>query len=153
MQMETIWHYTSMEHAKLIFKDKLLKVSWVEKKWGWKPSLWFDRSTVWEPSATKMMRFKDRNEVRLLTDEEQFKLIGMARFGIGFSDHLISWYAYKNFNVIPVQEYKEITKIAKEKGAHPSNWFCSFEDIPLRKCIAIEQFDGEKWFSIINTAL
>jgi hypothetical protein len=151
--MQTIWHYTSMEHAKRILKDQLLRVSWIERKWGWKPSIWFSRSTVWEPSATKMMRFKDTNEVRLLTDEEQFELIGMARFGIEFTDQLISWDAYKNVSGIPAREYREITKIAKEKGAHPSNWFCSFEDIPLSKCIAIEQFDGEEWFSIINKAL
>jgi hypothetical protein len=151
--MQTIWHYTSMEHAKSILKDKMLRISSIEKKWGWKPALWFSRATRWEPTATKMFRFKETNELRLLTEEEQLELIGMARFGIEFTEQLISWNEYKNNSGIPAREHRAMAKVGKEKGAHPNNWYCSFEDIPLNKCVAIEQFDGKEWISIMNIAL
>src|SRR5438105_3186894 len=110
MHMQTIWHYTSVENAKRIFKDQFLRVSKIEKEWGWRPALWFSRSTRWEPTATKMFRFVDTNEVRLLTEKEQLELIGMARFGIEFTGKLISWEKYKNISGIPAREHRAMTK-------------------------------------------
>ncbi len=147
--MEKIYHYTSMLHLEIICKDGYLKTSDAERRLGVKkPALWFSKNTVWEPTATKML-FDGTNIIHM-TLEEQLRTIGMARFTIPFSNELVSWAKYRHVSKIEPGDYSGLAQIGIEKGAKPSDWYCSFKMIPLTRVIAIEEFDGSSWDSIFE---
>ena len=138
-----------MIHLENIFKDGYLKTSDAERRLGVKkPALWFSKNTIWEPTATKML-FDGTNFIPM-TLEDQLRTIGMARFIISFSNELVSWAKYRHVSKIEPGVYADMEQIGIEKGAKPSDWYCSFKMIPLTKVIDIEVFDGTSWDSIFE---
>ncbi|MBK7311199.1 MAG: hypothetical protein IPI93_10500 [Sphingobacteriaceae bacterium] len=121
--METIYHYTSLIHLEKILQDGYLKVSDADRKFGIKPAIWFSKNTNWEPTATKMVF--NGSEMVELTQEEQQKTIGMVRFGIPFSNQLVSWRKYGHIGKIAPKLHAALEQIGIEKGARPGQWYCS----------------------------
>ena len=141
--MNLIWHYTSNFHLEKILKSQTLKVSEAERLYGLKPAVWFSKNSIWEPTATKMIF--NGIKVILLTPEEQLSMIGMMRIAIEYNSSLISWAKYKYVSKIPISLYNDMEKAGKEKGAKPSDWYCSFKNIPSSQWKSIETYDGQNW--------
>lgn len=146
--METIYHYTSVVQLEKILHDGFLKVSETDRKYGIKPAIWFSKNTDWEPTATKKV-FNGEKVVQL-SKEEQLNSIGIARIGIPFSKHLISWRKYRHVGNIHANFHAILEQVGIEKGSRPSDWFCSLKNVPGREWVSVEYYDGSRWQKIME---
>lgn len=149
--MELIYHYTSEQYLeKILAKGELIVSEWEKNNKVKPPALWLSLNPVWENTATKLVRDILGN-VRQLTKEEQHKNFGLIRFALVFNkDNLCTWakYKYKSNTTLKVYKAMEIKGI--NQGANPKEWFASFKNIPLSKCISCEKYDGKAWQMIID---
>lgn len=144
MQTE-IYHYTSGHHLPEILKSGVLRVSEWEKKNNVKPaSLWLSLNTEWENTATKMIN--KGGAIHQLTKEEQYQHSGLFRFVIKFEKAaLCSWGRYRHASNTSISTYMRMEDAGLRQNANPQEWYASFKDIPLAKCLRIEEWDGEQW--------
>jgi len=142
---ELIYHYTSENHLAEILQTGELRVSdWERKNKIRPPALWLSLNTEWENTATKLI--SEYGNVRRMTKMEQHANFGLIRFSIPFDKgSLCSWGKYKYISNTPEDTYNEMEKSGKNVGAHPNDWFASFKNIPLKKCLSCEKWNGMDW--------
>jgi hypothetical protein len=148
--MELIYHYTTEHHLEMIKSKGELIVSETERKYKIKPpALWLSLNPVWENTATKTIN--ENGIIRRLTKEEQYENLGLIRFVLEFKkESLCTWARYKYKSNLPSRLYEEMELAGIEQGADPKEWFASFKNIPLSKCISCEKWDGNEWKTLIN---
>jgi hypothetical protein len=148
--MELIYHYTSGQHLDKIIKSGFLKVSEWEIKNKIKPAaLWLSKNTIWENTATKAVL--SCGEIRQLTLLEQHEMFGLIRFVLKFhKDRFCSWAKYKHLSNTPINVYRQMEIEGVRQGSNPIDWYASFMNIPLSKCISIEKWDGISWQFLID---
>jgi len=149
--MELIYHYTSGQHLeKILDKGELIVSEWEKKNKVKPPALWLSLNPVWENTATKLIGDKYGN-VREMTKEEQHVNYGLIRFVLEFNkETLCSWAKYKHKSNTPLKTYKQMEDTGIQLGANPKEWFASFKNIPLSKCICCEKYDGKEWQMLID---
>ena len=144
-----VWHYTAAKpHLDNIIGDKLLKVSYVEKKLGEKATLWFSKDQMWEPTSIKVPNGLDtyKGTEGLLF---QHLFCGIGRIGVKFTDfNFTNWNEYKKLNTDKFEELTWMENMAEKALAKKENWFCVYEDIPANKWEKVQKFDGQKWCDI-----
>lgn len=143
--MNIIWHYTLPLHLEKILKDQILKVSEAEKKFGIRPAIWFSKNQIWEPTASKML-----SSGKWMSMEEQSKKFGLVRIGIEFNKNLISWGRYRYDAKINLSLYKTMQELGIEKGAKPTDWYCSFKNIASSEWVEIQEYISGNWVSILE---
>jgi hypothetical protein len=150
---EYLYHYTTEVCLNKIIEDSLLKVSLYEWEQGDKhPSLWLSKDEVWEPTALKW--FEDEfGQKSTITKEFQYELAGLGRITIECSPEIHSWTEYRNESKLSVKVLDALELIGIELGSHPSNWFCSFKDIPMRNWVKVEIWDGDKWILYLKNVV
>lgn len=148
--MNIIWHYTSCVHLEGIIKEQKLKISEADRRFGFKPAVWFSKNQIWEPTASKMVA-TEGGQVVTLSPSEQLKTIGMVRIGIEHTNELVSWAKYKYVGKIPLPFYESMEQAGKEIGGSPSDWYCLFRNVESSKWITVEQYDGSDWMKISLT--
>ena len=114
--MKIIWHYTTLWAFKSIWADQEIKLSEIEKFWGWNPAVWFSKRSDWEPTATRMMRCDKTGKLTLLTIQEQYEMLGMVRIGIEFKNDLVTWENYKFLSNIDPERHREMTERGIKKN-------------------------------------
>lgn len=144
--MKIIWHYTTVEDFETILVEKRLRPSKLQRASEARPPIWLSKQKFWDPTFA-MMAYK-KNKLTHLTMRQQYKLTGLVRIGIAFSDRFLSWENYKhaglrNFFLLMTKE-----RAAIKAGARTSDWFCSLKSVPPEDWIKIEKFDGVKWVRI-----
>ena len=134
-----------------ILKSGELQVSQWEKQNKVKPpALWLSTNPVWEHTATSMIK-DDIGQIRGLTKDELHQMYGLVRFSVPFKKEMFcSWGKYKYKSNTPLNVYLSLERQGIIKGANPNEWYASFENIPLEKCIACEKWNGTKWIEHID---
>lgn len=140
-----IYHYTSETHLKEILLSRELKVSDSERKNKiLPPALWLSLNPEWENTATKLIAVN--GHARRMTKTEQYEKFGLIRFSIPFDkDSLCSWGKYKYKSNTPSEVYYALERSGIADGAKPIEWFASFKNIPLSKCLSCEKWSGAEW--------
>ncbi|ETF02425.1 hypothetical protein W822_15610 [Advenella kashmirensis W13003] len=106
--------------------------------------LWFSSNQAWEPTATKMVRDALGN-LKNLTFEEQFKLMGCVRFGLDADDgRLLDWRAACKHARTPRKLREAMERLGARMGAFPGHWFATPVYIPLI-AVSYEVWDGNQW--------
>ncbi len=142
---EYVYHYTTEVCLNKIIEDGLLKVSLYEREQGDKhPSLWLSKDEVWEPTALES--FEDEYGRKItITKEFQYELAGLGRIAIKYSPEIHSWTTYRQESRLSSKILDALELTGIQQGAHPSNWFCSFNDIPIDRWVKVEVWDGLRW--------
>ena len=138
-----LYHYTHLVAGGSIIEDGYLKVSEWEKKNGFKPTLWFSKHELYEPTALKQYQTENVGMSVFKTMQEQANKVGCVRFGYKGSD-LHTWKEYGSLSEISRQERRRMEKSHKKQGANPSDWLCSFDDISLEDMSSVEIWT-DKW--------
>jgi hypothetical protein len=93
----------------------------------------------------------DSGRIRDLSKDELHAMFGLIRFSIPFNRELFcSWAKYKYKSNTPLGLYHQMERDGIKQGANPKEWFASFKNIPLSKCISCEKWDGTKWVEYIK---
>lgn len=145
-----LWHYTAAKpHLDNIIKDKLLKVSHVEKKLGEKATLWFSKDQMWEPTSIKVPKgLVTYKGIEGLFFQHMF--CGAGRVGVKFSDfNFTSWEKYKKLTPNNAREHIWMENVAEKALAKWENWFCVYHDIPFNKWRKVQKFDGKIWVDVL----
>lgn len=147
---EIIYHYTVGNHLDDVLQSGELIVSdWERKNKVRPPALWLSLNAIWENTATKLI--SDYGTSRRMTKMEQFERFGLVRFSIPFNKaSLCSWGKYKYKSNTPSKMYNDMEKSGIEEGADPKEWFASFKNIQLSKCISCEKWNGIEWELFID---
>lgn len=145
--MNIIWHYTSCIHLEGIINAQKLKVSEADRRFGFKPAVWFSKNQMWEPTASKMATTEE-GKIVTLSPSEQLKTIGMVRIGIEHTNELVSWAKYKHVGKIPLPFYERLEEVGKQKGGKPADWYCLFRNVESYKWVTVEQYVGSEWLKI-----
>lgn len=140
-----IYHYTNGQHLDKIIESGLLRVSeWERKNKVKPPALWLSLNPVWEPTASKSI--DSFGTAVKLSKEQQHEMLGLYRFVIPFNKtELCSWGRYKYKSNTSSSTYLDMQSYGRSLNANPKDWYASFKNIPLTKCIRCEKWDGEKW--------
>ena len=143
--IELIWHYTHGQYLEKILESGELRVSEAESKLKVKPpALWLSKNPIWENTATKDV--KTPEGVRRMTKKEMHEKCGLFRFALEFDKiAFITWAKYRYKTNTSIEEYMKMESEGIRWGANPNEWFATFKNIPLAKCLAIEQWDGAEW--------
>ena len=144
-EIELIWHYTHGQKLEKILESGELRVSEAERKLKIKPpALWLSKNPIWENTATKNM--KTSAGERRMTIEEMHKELGLIRFAFEFDKAaFITWAKYRYKTNTLIKHYMWMESQGIKWGANPNEWFATFKNIPLTKCLAIEKWDGAEW--------
>jgi hypothetical protein len=148
---EIIWHYATGARLEKILKSGELQVSqWEIQNKVKPPALWLSLNPIWEYTATSMIK-DDSGRIRDLSKDELHAMFGLIRFSIPFNRELFcSWAKYKYKSNTPLGLYHQMERDGIKQGANPKEWFASFKNIPLSKCISCEKWDGTKWVEYIK---
>jgi hypothetical protein len=120
---QVIYHYTTIENFRKIIESGVLKVSDFERRIKVKPAAcWLSLNPIWENTASKAIKNNETGETATLAFEEQHELLGCARF-----------------------EY--MTTLGIQQGSNPTDWYASFNSIPLADVLAFEIWDGSNWIN------
>ncbi len=150
MKSKFIYHYTHGELLDEILSDGKLRVSEFERINKIKPpALWLSLNPIWENTALKMVDVN--GHLRTLTKSELHEKSGLIRFVLEFKkDTLCSWAKYRYKSNTPYEVYENMEKTGIRQGADPKEWYASFVNIPLRKCVALEKWNGKEWIKHVN---
>jgi hypothetical protein len=86
-----------------------------------------------------------------MTMEEMHEKIGLVRFILIIKkEKLCSWHKYKYKSNTPENFYNSMTAAGIKKGGNPDEWFAIFENIPLKRCISCQKWDGKNWITTIQ---
>jgi hypothetical protein len=148
--MELIYHYTTEQHLeKILTKGELIVSEWERNNKVKPPALWLSLNPIWENTATKLVN--ENGKIRQLTIDEQHKNFGLIRFVLDFNkDTLCSWAKYKHKSNTLIDVYEAMEQKGIKQGANPKEWFASFMNIPLSKCIVCEKWNGNEWIKYID---
>jgi hypothetical protein len=64
---------------------------------------------------------------------------GLVRFGIETARAPISWNEFKQSGGIMLREACAFELAGRTVGAHPLDWFCSYEPVPRRSWCCVEE--------------
>ncbi len=148
-----LWHYTATRRlAKIIESRKIMATSMGIEPME-HPVVWFSSNPDFEQSARNEIRDKDNGSARPeATREEMFRAgFPPVRIEINTSKvRVLDWEGYKKMSGISEEAALGLEKAGVEKGAEPSEWYVSFESVPLAGgCrFPIEIWNGRQWIDI-----
>ena len=144
---QVIYHYTTLEYFVKIIESGVLKVSDFERSNKVKPAAcWLSLNPIWENTASKAIKNNETGETATLAFEEQHEILGCARFVLPFKKHeLCTWAKYKYASNTPIKLFENMTTFGFQKGSNPTDWYASFNSIPLTDVLAFEIWDGSDW--------
>jgi hypothetical protein len=73
-----------------------------------------------------------------------------VRIGIEFSNKVISWRKYNSLGYVTAKKYRSIVRKAKQRGVNLDDWYCSFNNMPCKDWIVIEQYVRGDWIDIVE---
>ena len=142
-----IWHYTIKVRLDLILADRLIKPATAYLSPGEKPAVWFSSNQSWEETANKSYVDPDgsiHHGAKLTTHTRGG---GLIRIGVDPETAPHDWQAFKSLSGINSKHAKGLYQAACQCGAHPGEWFVSFDPVSCDKWRAVEVFDGTNWKS------
>jgi hypothetical protein len=81
--------------------------------------------------------------------EEQHEKFGLARIALKYTPELMTWFRYKHFSKLPMEQLDLMEKNGIELGATPKEWFALFNDVPAKDWLNIEIWYGKEWVNHI----
>lgn len=144
-----LWHYTTNAHIREIFDSGALKPTAIRIDEGERPALWLSTNSDWERTVTKRLRLSTGDATPALQRDE------LANAGIipvrikvdATSVKVLDWIKFKKVSGIRLRTAKRLETTAKENGANPSEWYATFESIPLDNWISLDFWVNGKWVS------
>jgi hypothetical protein len=155
---DLVWHYTTGEHARLIFRDGFLRPrGWTrtasQRLWNAHriallsdrvPLLWFSRNHIYEPTACKGTA-TPAGIVVMSREQTEVYGGGLFRFGVDASVAPLRWCDHVALNHVT----KTVARFIRSQG-YPPNWLAARRAIPLSRCHAIELFYRGEWLAVTD---
>ena len=145
-----LWHYTTADgrHFGSIVSDGELKPTTVHVEEGEeRPALWFSTEPHWEPTAQSVIVGPDGTS-RWATFDEMVSKIGVIRFGVSPEAVPHSWASFRQMGGMPAAAADALEQAARAEGAHPGNWYATFELVPSSKWTAVQQYVAGSWVDV-----
>jgi len=160
------WHYTVGVKWELIEKSGVIKQATSGIPKGERPAVWFSTRQDWEPTATKGalpkavfdqvdpktgeaiidMKKLARHELTQYSFEEMRReLKGMYRIGVTGTAAPHSWSDFVQLSGVDRVIAAALVSTAKERGADPEDWWCSFDPVPKSEWRSVEILFQGKW--------
>ncbi len=148
-----LWHYTTTKRLANIIETRKIKGTSIGTDEKELPAVWLSSNPDFEQAARNEIR--DRDSVPAVpeaTREELFKAghppvrIEINRTRVRACD----WESYKKTSGISEETAAGLEQAGIETGAAPSEWYASFQPIPLAGgCLfPIEIWNGRQWVDI-----
>lgn len=142
---QLLWHYTPLVHIPHIIADKRIKTADAAIDVGEKPAVWFSANQLWEPTAGKRWRRPDGN-VHLLSMHETHSLgQGPVRIGVSRDTAPHNWDAFRRLSGVSKKTAGYMKKAGYARGARISEWFVTFNPVPIELWVAVEVWGGSSW--------
>lgn len=143
-----LYHYTVGQHYNNIVKDGLIKLATKYVPEGERPVVWLSSNLEWENSVRKTIRNDKGEAFEDMARDELFRL-GITPVRIEIDQvglELYDWEKFKNVSGMSpdlARSFEEIT--AKGWNYDSSEWYGSFEPIPVSSILSVEIWDGKNW--------
>jgi len=152
---DVLWHYTTADdrHFGSIVADGVLKPNAVSaEEEGERPALWFSTEPHWERSAQSVIVGPDGTP-RWATFDEMVSKIGVIRFGVSPEVAPHSWVSFRQMGAMPAATADALEQAARAEGAHPGNWYATFESVPSSEWTAVQQYVDGSWADVPTSKL
>lgn len=148
------WHYTVYQSFQGIIKARVIRPAVCGIEHGETAVVWFSTNPVWEETVRKAIRYsKTGKQTGPLSRDELFKH-GFPPVRIEANPErvtLYSWHHFRKNGGISSKQVRNMSEVAAQWGAHPKQWWISYEPVPLTSCLdPIEIWDGSKWVDIVD---
>lgn len=142
-----VFHYTVSEYYNRIAHDGFIRPATEGVPAGERPAVWFSVHPVWEPTATKAIRYRETGEFHRATWEEM-QVHGPARIEVAPETAPHRWKDYVRLSSASPATCRGLELAAREWGANALHWRVSFEPVPAEKWLAVELWSGTTWKSV-----
>lgn len=142
------YHYTNLQHAASIINDDKIIVSRFEKNNKHiykKAACWFSTNPHFEVGQFAAYQDGDGQTVEIFDAEHMAKTIGAARFGFNKLKAFITYAKYKHDSKLGDNDWQHMNNTAQNIGADTTEWYASFQDIPLDLCQSVEIYLDDEW--------
>ena len=141
-KVNMVWHYTILPKVKKIERDHVLKPFGTP---GQIPAVWFSEDQEWEPTAACNWIGEKTDGSRNFLDRDGLYRAhgGLYRIGVRPDDAPLTWEQYKLQIHITVQS--AMLDGAKALGANPEKWRASTVEVPEKKWLAVQMWNGDEW--------
>ena len=150
-----LWHYTTADgrHFGSIVADGVLKPTAVNAEAeGDRPALWFSTEPHWERTAQSVVVGPDGTS-RWATFDEMVSKIGVIRFGVSPEVAPHPWASFRRMAGMPAATADALEQAARTEGAHPGNWYATFESVPSSEWTAVQQYVDGSWADVPTSEL
>lgn len=139
-----LWHYTVRQHLSGILADKEIRPAIIGVLPGERPAVWFSSNPLWERTARKGLMDERTGKIRELnTMAENHKYGGLVRIEADTQVVPINWAEFKRVSGIGRKVARGLQAIAREVGANPDEWYCSFAPVSIFDCYQVDEWDGK----------
>jgi hypothetical protein len=147
-----LFHYTYSQKFLQIAADGVLKLATAHVPKREKAVVWFSFNPVWEPTVNAMRFSPDGRWAWLSMEETSDKCGGLVRIEVAPETAPVTWAVYKQRSGITSKMAKGLLHGARETGAKPSEWRCSWEPVPRSLWLAVEVWHEGQWSGDLQNA-
>jgi hypothetical protein len=147
------WHYTVGLTLPLICESGVLRPTDALIGRDERPVLWFSTNPFWEPTSAKMIARSMKEQLES-EDGLPFRTLsmyecaegcdGLYRFGLPAAQ-LIKWPEVGKRAGISAPMRNAIIQAGHMQGANPSQWYGTFEEIPIDGLLLQQLVDFRRW--------
>ena len=132
------WHYTKGLHVESIVEARALRPATAGVPATERPAVWFSTAREWEATVGNL-------------DFVHQYAGGAFRVGVILPCRLlVPWSVFVNESGAAEPMVSALTEVAERLGADPSDWWVSFESVPINEWDCVERWDGECWCTLIE---
>ncbi len=147
-----LWHYTAYQHLQKIIASGKIRVSSIRIDKRERPAAWFSSNPDFEQTAKKGVENSETGIVRHALGRDELLKAGFPPVRIEIDPSRVQvydWEQYKKVSGISKKAAVDLEEAGINMGAAPSEWYASFQSVPLESCLLpIEIWNGQQWVNI-----
>lgn len=148
-----LWHYTTTKRLAKIIENRKIKGTSIGVDEKELPAVWLSSNPDFEQAARNETRDRDSDPGRIGATREELFQAGYPPVRIEINRARVrahDWESYKKLSGISEETAAALEQTGTEKGADPSEWYASFQPVPLAGgCLfPIEIWNGRQWADI-----
>lgn len=146
-----LWHYTTSVHIQEIFNSGALKPTAIRVDKGERPALWFSTNPDWERTVSKRLKIDGvEGGITPPLQRDELAKAGITPVRIKVdagSVRVVDWKRFKQVSGIRIQTAQSLEESAMKEGANPSEWYATFDQVPLDKWTTLDFWIDDHWVS------
>lgn len=144
----TLWHYTTGETFLQILESGKILHATAGVPDGERPIVWFSSNQVWEQTANKRAQRSDGSMEGVDMEETRKRGGGLVRFGVDPETAPYDWNALKRLSGMKSKHAEHVAAAGLKLHARPSEWFGTFDAVPITEWTAVEIYQDGEWISL-----